>query len=393
MAGKRWAKRPNICLDSWHLRLIALNYSQLESRIMLVARKKLLLWSLLACTSPIVWGQNYFKNPSFEEFSEPHFGMGVLTNDWVVIANSPITFSANNAFGVPPSFNDWFTGATGHAGNNWVGCRTSPGAGEHNPDMFGQAVPSGLKSNVRYRVGMWVRQPAAGIFANPARYQLWFWRPNGVKTLLSTLLPSEGFSFGWKYRWAAATMPSLFGIGNGLVFAPIETKSTNAGCPGIDDVSLIIASTDLSGEVSMPGTPSDGEGMGLQLILCNPGDSEPIETIDSSIGNSGTFSVTSAAPDGTYDLIVRGETTLKRRVKEVEVKSGAAANINVTLVNGDCDGDNFIGTDDYLILNSTFDKSLGDSGYDARADLDGDDYVGTNDYLILNANFDRSGDN
>lgn len=62
------------------------------------------------------------------------------------------------------------------------------------------------------------------------------------------------------------------------------------------------------------------------------------------------------------------------------------------LINGDCDGDNYIGTDDYLVLNGAFDTLLGDAGYDERADLDGDGYVGTDDYLIFSASFDQSGD-
>ena len=66
--------------------------------------------------------------------------------------------------------------------------------------------------------------------------------------------------------------------------------------------------------------------------------------------------------------------------------------VNFLLINGDCDKDNYIGTDDYVILNKSFDKSKGDAGYDARADLNEDNYVGTDDYLILNRNFDTQGD-
>jgi len=64
----------------------------------------------------------------------------------------------------------------------------------------------------------------------------------------------------------------------------------------------------------------------------------------------------------------------------------------VTLINGDINGDNYIGTNDYLRLNSSFDRSMGESGFDTDADLNGDSYVGTDDYLILNQNFDLSGD-
>jgi|GEM_PF-6631045 len=63
----------------------------------------------------------------------------------------------------------------------------------------------------------------------------------------------------------------------------------------------------------------------------------------------------------------------------------------ISLLGGDCDNDNTVSTDDYLIINAAFDKSAGDAGYNALGDLTGDGYVGTDDYIILNDNFDKEG--
>jgi len=107
-------------------------------------------------------------------------------------------------------------------------------------------------------------------------------------------------------------------------------------------------------------------------------------------------------PDGSYELpttlgatiydtvYLRVGHWLRARRDNINV-TASGATINWTLVNGDCDGNNYIGTDDYLILNSAFDASKFDENWDYRADLTGDGYVGTDDYLILNANFDKSG--
>ncbi|MBL8040156.1 MAG: hypothetical protein JNM04_02290 [Chthonomonas sp.] len=65
---------------------------------------------------------------------------------------------------------------------------------------------------------------------------------------------------------------------------------------------------------------------------------------------------------------------------------------NVVLLGGDCDGNNIVNTDDYLILNAAFDSGFGDAAYSQDADLNGDNYVGTDDYLMLNENFDTTGD-
>lgn len=67
------------------------------------------------------------------------------------------------------------------------------------------------------------------------------------------------------------------------------------------------------------------------------------------------------------------------------------ANLNYSLRNGDCNGDDTVGTDDYLILNSAFDTSEEDANYEITADLNQDRSVGTDDYLLLNNNFDLSG--
>ena len=68
-----------------------------------------------------------------------------------------------------------------------------------------------------------------------------------------------------------------------------------------------------------------------------------------------------------------------------------SVNLEFNLLPGDCNNDNFVTTDDYLILNASFDRSNGEPGYDDRADFTGDRYVGTDDYLLFNDYFDRAG--
>lgn len=63
-----------------------------------------------------------------------------------------------------------------------------------------------------------------------------------------------------------------------------------------------------------------------------------------------------------------------------------------TAVGGDCDNDDYVGTDDYLIVSAAFDTSNGEPGWDARADLDEDGTVSTDDYLIVSEAFDTAGD-
>lgn len=65
--------------------------------------------------------------------------------------------------------------------------------------------------------------------------------------------------------------------------------------------------------------------------------------------------------------------------------------IEFSLLSGDCDDNDAVTTDDYLIISAAFDTAFGDPGYDFRADLEEDDFVNTDDYLLLSQNFDLSG--
>ena len=62
----------------------------------------------------------------------------------------------------------------------------------------------------------------------------------------------------------------------------------------------------------------------------------------------------------------------------------------VTLINGDCDGDNEITSTDLSVVLWSMDTRLGDPLWDPTADLDGDNEITSTDLSILN--MDRMGD-
>lgn len=128
-----------------------------------------------------------------------------------------------------------------------------------------------------------------------------------------------------------------------------------------------------------------------EVRLLWPGSSLVAAQSAATINADGTFSASTPLPDGTFDVWVKGSHWLAKRVAGVTFSSGASG-LNATLENGDCDGNNVVNSDDYMILSDHFDAYLGDSEFDARADLDGDGYVSTDDYLILSDAFGDSGD-
>lgn len=105
--------------------------------------------------------------------------------------------------------------------------------------------------------------------------------------------------------------------------------------------------------------------------------------------------LTADGPDvpGTYKVIVKASRWLSRVVTVTTSAGGTATFSPVSLLNGDCNGDNEIGPGDFSILASAFGTFEGDAGYQPRADLNGDGEVGPADFSVLAGNFGEFGDN
>jgi len=174
------------------------------------------------------------------------------------------------------------------------------------------------------------------------------------------------------------------------------TQTTGGGSAiaavlGLDNITASAGRT-ISGQVALQGLATNS---GIRTVTCRfytPGTNSLVYTSTGTVNVASDAFTTFAPPiPGAYDLFIKGSTFLAKKT-QVNTTAGNVTNTNVGLTNGDCDGDNVITTDDYLILSNSFDKTSEDAGFDARADLDQDDVVSTDDYLILNNNFDQSGD-
>lgn len=116
------------------------------------------------------------------------------------------------------------------------------------------------------------------------------------------------------------------------------------------------------------------------------------ETGSVTLDASGNYSFQTTRTEGLRIMFKRLHWLRKSVFVNVNPDSGLA-NVNASLKNGDCNTDNYVGTDDYLLISKSFDLTTGSAGYEKYADLDENGYVNTDDYLILNANFDDYGDN
>lgn len=125
-------------------------------------------------------------------------------------------------------------------------------------------------------------------------------------------------------------------------------------------------------------------------VLVRDSGNNTIQTITAPLGNNGTIGFVVDGSLAGKKLRIRCDRFLSKLVP-------ATANLGtVSLLNGDCDANNVITSDDYLILSDAFDSSFENGGavgpWDPRADLDGSLAISTDDYLILSSNFDLSGE-
>lgn len=123
--------------------------------------------------------------------------------------------------------------------------------------------------------------------------------------------------------------------------------------------------------------------------------------IRSNVGVLLDSGVTTLSATGAYEIMtdVRGtDRTVRLKGSHWLTQSVLGQDLtvpgllNFSLVNGDVDGDNEVGSSDLSALSAAFLSVVGDPNYSASADLDGDGEVGSSDLSILSGSFLQSGD-
>lgn len=108
------------------------------------------------------------------------------------------------------------------------------------------------------------------------------------------------------------------------------------------------------------------------------------------LGAGGSFSIATPVT-GSVEIAAKGSHWL-RRAQAVVVPPEGLPGVQISLINGDVDGDNEIAIGDYAGLSSAFGSAPGDPNWNPAADLDGDESVDIGDFAILSQNFGQVGD-
>lgn len=147
----------------------------------------------------------------------------------------------------------------------------------------------------------------------------------------------------------------------------------------------------ITGTISLEGCPTVPAGTNAVVSIYKTGTATLLEQYTVPVAANGAYSV-SIYERGQVDMYVKCSRWLQKKKVVTNDVDGLTGINFVNLLGGDANNDNYVGTDDYLIMNAAFDTFTGDAKFDVRADFLCDGYIGTDDYLILNANFDTLGD-
>ncbi|MFN7118381.1 MAG: T9SS type A sorting domain-containing protein, partial [Saprospiraceae bacterium] len=126
------------------------------------------------------------------------------------------------------------------------------------------------------------------------------------------------------------------------------------------------------------------------VALYQPGTTAQIGTTYNSTANtSGSMTVNNLKP-GTYDIRIKHPQYLAKLINRTLV-AGANTLTGGQLKTGDANNDNVVSALDFSILAATFNKLMGNNGYDDRADFNNDDRISALDFSLMTANYNKAG--
>lgn len=169
------------------------------------------------------------------------------------------------------------------------------------------------------------------------------------------------------------------------IYWPVATTTLD-----IDNLSLR-ARTTLLGKVVLGDYVGDPRCQTVFVQIRHPTTGTVVWQADLPLSADGEFEVVYDAdlPADTYDVAISGAHWLQRVIQGVSLPEGW---VEVTLINGDVDGDNEVTLFDFGALVQAFGSVPGDTNWNPNADLDGDEEVSLFDFGVLVKNFGNIGD-
>ncbi|MCL6536579.1 MAG: S8 family serine peptidase [Armatimonadetes bacterium] len=140
------------------------------------------------------------------------------------------------------------------------------------------------------------------------------------------------------------------------------------------------------GRVQIQGYAGSYNGRTVEVVLRPVGGGSPLATATGALNSTRDFEVSFFNYLGYYDLAVRAQGTLLKRVSNARMRYPGVSGLNLTLIPGDVNGDNVIDDADLLQVLFAFGAN------NPSVDLNGDGVVDDADLLLVLFNFGTQGE-
>jgi len=140
------------------------------------------------------------------------------------------------------------------------------------------------------------------------------------------------------------------------------------------------------GRVQIQGYAGSYNGRTVEVVLRPVGGGSPLATASGTLNSTRDFEVSFFNYLGYYDLAVRAQGTLLKRVSNARMRYPGVSGLNLTLIPGDVNGDNVIDDADLLQVLFAFGAN------NPSVDLNGDGVVDDADLLLVLFNFGTQGE-
>lgn len=167
---------------------------------------------------------------------------------------------------------------------------------------------------------------------------------------------------------------------------------TGWGAPNFDAWYAVLVNKPVSGHVTLGNYPRSPAGVSVTVQFYSAGTATLVDTQIGTLDSSGNFIVRTPAKTGSYDVYVKASHWLRRKTVNQALTYAGLSGLSFSLINGDIDGNNTVGSLDFSKLKLAFGSFPGDPNWNPDADLDGSGSVGLGDFSILKVNFGQIGD-
>ena len=188
----------------------------------------------------------------------------------------------------------------------------------------------------------------------------------------------------------------------GTVDVTVTTAGGTSAISAADQFTYVGANVNITVTLQGGSRPDAGFVVPLTVKFFTPGTNvltgTPTYTFELTTAKSGTFTAVATAIGvlpGTYDISAVTPTCLINEKKNVVVDA-PSTNVNLgTLLEGDAitsgSSANVVNSQDFGALAASYNKSLGQSGYNDAADFDRTGKVNSQDFGLLAANYNKKG--